>query len=321
MNQIPQIQSNNSTPNLATTGYGNSYALAIKTFQEALQFAEMLSKTNLVPMHYKNKPEEIMAAWQKGGEIGLPRMVALETIIPIKGKYCMYGDGLLGLVQASSVYEWHKETDDGHTATCTVKRKGSPPHTVTFSMDDAKRAGLLDKKTRLGQSYISTYQLYPATMRKYRARYPALKDQFADVLCGLRMVEEVMDYHDVEFKDIRHIKLNGKDMDTIAKEAVELVKQQESGEGAYVIYEDEDVNSIASGEVREDHNGFELVATEEQITEWHAWVNTVDLKDKQIDKVLKAAEVNRVEEMPYDKMQKWIDHLKKKAQQQAEGTV
>ncbi len=89
-----------------------------------------------------------------------------------------------------------EESDDGEVATCTVWRYERAPggrvkreSSASFSMDDAKRAGLAGKK--------GPWQDYPRRMRQMRARSFALRDAFADALRGLSVREEVMDYVDV----------------------------------------------------------------------------------------------------------------------------
>ena len=64
-------------------------------------------------------------------------------------------------------------------------RQGHEPHRVEFSIEDAKRAGLLGKS--------GPWQQYTARMLTLRARAFALRDKFADVLKGLSMAEEALD--------------------------------------------------------------------------------------------------------------------------------
>jgi hypothetical protein len=68
---------------------------------------------------------------------------------------------------------------------CVVKRKGRGQHRSTFSMEDARRAGLLNKQ--------GPWQQYTSRQLKLRARGFALRDVFADVLAGLVTTEEAMD--------------------------------------------------------------------------------------------------------------------------------
>ena len=69
--------------------------------------------------------------------------------------------------------------------TCTVKRRGEPEQSRTFTDEDAKAAGLKGK--------AGPWTQYPKRMRQMRARAFALRDVFPDVLRGLPVAEEVMD--------------------------------------------------------------------------------------------------------------------------------
>jgi hypothetical protein len=92
-------------------------------------------------------------------------------------------------VLASNLVEDMDETDDGETATCTIKRVGrATPIVRSFSNADAAKAGLKGK--------AGPWTQYPARMRQMRARAFALRDGFPDVLKGLRVAEETHDYAD-----------------------------------------------------------------------------------------------------------------------------
>ncbi len=76
---------------------------------------------------------------------------------------------------------------DAKVASCTVKRTGYPTAvTRTFSVDDAKKAGLWTKP--------GPWQTYPDRMLKMRARGFALRDTCSDCLMGLVLAEEAQDY-------------------------------------------------------------------------------------------------------------------------------
>jgi len=163
------------------------FSLAPTTFEEALRFASMVAKSDLAPKDFKNKPESVLIAMQMGYEAGLNPMQSIQNIAVINGRPCLWGDALLALVQNHPKFEYIKESDDGHTATCIVKRKGSEEHVVTFSMDDAQQANLLGKP--------GPWKQYPKRMRQMRARGFALRDQFSDALKGFNSAEEVSDYN------------------------------------------------------------------------------------------------------------------------------
>ena len=163
-------------------------------FPHYQKVAETLAKSGVVPTAYRNKPEDAFVAMAMGYQLGFPVEQALQDIAVINGRPCLWGDGLLSVVLN------HKECQDvkeepiysGQTVTgyiCTVHRKGHEPHSKTFTMQDAERAGLLKKG--------GVWSAYPERMLQMRARALALRDKFADALRGLRVAEEVQDSDDI----------------------------------------------------------------------------------------------------------------------------
>ena len=133
--------------------------------------------------------EKTFVAMQCGAEVGLPPVQSLQSIAVINGRPTIWGDALPGLVWGSGLCEGIEEriegTGDNRTAVCIARRKGVSPTERRFSMADAKRAGLLGK---------GPWTQYPDRMLQMRARGFALRDAFADVLKGLQIREEVLDY-------------------------------------------------------------------------------------------------------------------------------
>jgi hypothetical protein len=133
--------------------------------------------------------EKTFVAMQCGAEVGLPPVQSLQSIAVINGRPTIWGDALPGLVWGSGLCDGIEEriegTGDNRTAICIARRKGVSPTERRFSMADAKRAGLLGK---------GPWTQYPDRMLQMRARGFALRDAFADVLKGLQIREEVLDY-------------------------------------------------------------------------------------------------------------------------------
>lgn len=158
---------------------------------EGMQIAQLLAKSDIVPATFKGKPENILIAMQLGAEVGLNPMQAVQSIYVVNGRPSLWGDAVLGIVQASGLCEYCEETIDpkNQMATCKVKRKGDPVEVVrTFTLDDARKAGLLGKPGPWAQ--------YPNRMLQMRARSWALRDKFPDLLKGLRVREEEEDIVD-----------------------------------------------------------------------------------------------------------------------------
>ena len=169
--------------------------LALATFDDAFRFAKMVSQSDFAPKDFKGKPESCLLAIQHGSEVGLSPMQSLQSIAVINGRPTIWGDAALALVQSSPACEYIKEYIEGDgdqaVAVCEVKRRGYPAATVsTFSMFDAKRAGLAGKS--------GPWTQYPARMLALRARGFALRNAFADALRGLVTAEEAQDYPQAE---------------------------------------------------------------------------------------------------------------------------
>ncbi|HEY1244341.1 MAG TPA: recombinase RecT [Hyphomicrobiaceae bacterium] len=165
---------------------GRIAAIVPRSFAECWEQSQILARSKLVPTVFHQKPEDICVAIMHGLEVGLLPNQALASIAVINGRPTLWGDGMLAVVRGSGLVESFEETDDGQTATCAVKRRGEPRPTVRqFSLEDAKRAGLLGKQ--------GPWTQYPQRMRQMRARSWALRDGFADVLKGLYSAEEAQD--------------------------------------------------------------------------------------------------------------------------------
>jgi hypothetical protein len=162
-----------------------TFSLAPKDLDEAMRFADMLASASIVPKDYIGKPGNVLVAIQWGMELGLQPMQAMQSIAVINGRPSLWGDAMLALVKAHPAFEWIKEDCDGNIATCTVKRRGEPEVTQSFSLEEAKKAGLTGKQ--------GPWTEYPKRMLQMRARGFALRDAFPDALRGVISAEEARD--------------------------------------------------------------------------------------------------------------------------------
>lgn len=191
--------------------------LVIKTLDEACRHAAMIHKSGLAPNHF-DSPEKVLVAMQMAQELGLPPMTALKSMYVVNGTPSLYGDLPLAVVQKSGLLEkinecWfdvndklihpdNKNSDaEVHRAECTVKRFGMDPVTRSFSLKEARTAGL-DK---------NVYLKYRKRMLQMRARSWALKDAFSDILNGIS-IKEYDDYDQAKdvTNQVQKISLNDK---------------------------------------------------------------------------------------------------------------
>lgn len=199
MNQVAKLEE----PALpAKTGAiksgGGVLAVVPQSLDDVYRLANLIHKSGIGPKDFKS-PEACTVAILHGMEIGLKPMQALQRIAVINGRPTLWGDAMLGLVQASGLLEDIQESFEGkpgsdeHKAICVVKRIGRPtPIVGTFSQLDAKKAGLFGK--------AGPHTQYPDRMKQMRARSFALRDGFPDVLGGMYSAEEVLDMG--EMKDV-----------------------------------------------------------------------------------------------------------------------
>jgi hypothetical protein len=173
--------------------------LQLRSLDDYWRMAQCVSSSGLAPKGLE-KPEAALIAMQLGAEIGLPPLASLQQIAVINGRPSIYGDAQLGVVRGTGELErfdeWFEVTGkrvtrtpseftDDTQAVCLVKRRGYPETQDSFSVKDAKRAGLWGK--------AGPWSQYPARMLRFRARSFILRDQFGDALRGLRTVEESLD--------------------------------------------------------------------------------------------------------------------------------
>jgi hypothetical protein len=174
--------------------------MELRSLDDYWRFAGMLMRApTMIPKG--DTQESLVIKMQLGAEVGMTPMAAIQNIAVINGKPGLYGDGLLGVCQASPVFDWevfHEWCDgegDQMAYHCRVARKGGNPIEQVFSVADAKRAGLWGKQGPWTQT--------PRRMLQWRARSFACRDAFADVLRGMRSAEELMDFVDVQAQEVQ----------------------------------------------------------------------------------------------------------------------
>src|SRR3990172_3925521 len=164
----------------------SGFEMKPRNLDEAMKFCTIMAGSELVPKCYQDNPGNLAVAIQMGSELGLTPMRALRCIAVINGRASMWGDEMLAMVLASPGCEYVNEAEStDKEGVCRTKRKGCVEQVSRFTLEDAKRAGLLGK--------AGTWQTHTKRMLMLRARGFALRDTFADVLAGLVTVEEALD--------------------------------------------------------------------------------------------------------------------------------
>ena len=177
-------------PALPTIAFGAG-GIELRTFEDAYRFASAVAKSGLAPKGLET-PEKILIALQAGLELGFSPMRALSAVAVVNGRPSLMGEAALAKIRQSGVCKLGptittRGEGDKLAGVVRFQRDGmSEPLEVTFSVADAKRAGLWGKS--------GPWTQYPTTMLEWRAVARAAKLYFSDVLLGLALAEEVQDF-------------------------------------------------------------------------------------------------------------------------------
>lgn len=214
-----------------TNQISTQFSFSPRTFDEALKYATLISKSSFCPKDFRGRPEDVLIAIQMGNEIGLPAIQSIQNIAVINGRPCLWGDGALAVVQNHPHYEWISETlDEEGNAVCTVKRKNHEPHIAVFRIEDAKKARLWGKQ--------GPWSDYPNRMLQLRARGFALRDVFPDALKGLVTREEVEDYEVKPIKSARKVESEAVVTEPLPSASEVLVKHELTDPSRYNTHEE-----------------------------------------------------------------------------------
>jgi hypothetical protein len=185
-NPEPTTQNGNGGRALITVG---PRGVELRDVDAMFRFARCYLQSGLAPMSFKNE-QQLVICWAQAAELGLSPMQAIQGMSIINGRVGIMGDLALAMVEASGLLEQKRVeySGEGDELECkvTLQRKGREALTYSFSVREARVAGIYDRSP--------TWKSYPRRMTYYRALGFGLRDEFADVLKGIKTVEELLDY-------------------------------------------------------------------------------------------------------------------------------
>jgi len=177
-----------------------------KDYEDVMRFAGLVHASGLAPKSFDTAPK-VAIGILTNMEIGRPVITGLQDLAIINGRCGLYGDAITGQILASGLMEegYPKETETGTpfeddwTFTYTVKRRGRPEKTGRWTWMECKRAGYDDPKKRDGsRDPYSPWRRFTRRMMQWKARQFVNRDEFGDVLRGMKAVEELADIIEVE---------------------------------------------------------------------------------------------------------------------------
>lgn len=138
-------------------------------------------QAGILPPHVKSV-EQAVAIAGKGREMGFEPFQALEAIVPIQGRYTVGPEALLSLAYRR-VPGFVCRVKESTAEKCSVElgRNGVVSFTSTYTMEDARKAGLADK---------DNWRKNPVAMLRWRAMGAGLKIVCPDLRCGVPTADE-----------------------------------------------------------------------------------------------------------------------------------
>lgn len=158
--------------------------LTPSNFGDAWTMAQTLARSELVPDAMRGKPANVLLATMWGLEVGIGPARSLATIDVIKGKATMSADLVAALVMKHPDCEYFTLIESSsERCTYETKRRGSPkPIQLTWTIEDARRAGLTTK---------DNWTAYPAAMLRARTKKDLATAAYPDVVLGIEAAEEM----------------------------------------------------------------------------------------------------------------------------------
>jgi hypothetical protein len=152
--------------------------------EQAFTLAENLSQASLLPQYLRGKPHDVFMTLLLGRDLGLTAMQAITGIHVIDGKPSVSAGLAVALVKRSPACRYFRlveESDQG--VSYETQRQGEPgPQRMSYTIEDAKRAGLLGKKN---------WQAYPRAMMRARCSMALARDVYPDVVANVYDPEEL----------------------------------------------------------------------------------------------------------------------------------
>jgi hypothetical protein len=159
--------------------------MKLTTLEDMWRFAQYAHKAG-IRRRSLTSAEQAFCVIQYGDELGIGPMASLKGITFKGDTPTVDGDLALALVRASGKCSYVTELFDlsKQVATCIAKRVDQDKEIVsTFSIDDAKKAGLTGKS--------GPWKEYTNRMIRYRALGFCLRDAFPEVMQSIHITQEI----------------------------------------------------------------------------------------------------------------------------------
>jgi RecT family len=172
--------------------------LVPSNLDEAWRLSQYMAKSSLVPASYRNQPENVMIAIMMGIDLGISATQAMREVYVVEGRPASSALLKVALVKQSPLCEsWDLIESTERQCTIETKRKGGKPYRHTYTLEDARTAGLYPGKDS------SNWSKRPKLMMRRRCESELADEVYPDVTKGLRTEDEIQEIQEREIQGER----------------------------------------------------------------------------------------------------------------------
>ena len=195
----------------------NSYNSSLDMFEmmdKAYKFATIMAKSDIIPEHYRGKPENVFIAVQTAYRMNLDPMLVMQNTFTISGKLGMNSTFAISLANSSGLFIGGirykvKTLDENIEGEVTFYNNGTKDKKkVQFSniqvtaYTNLKSNGeeisyTIGMKEAIAEGWTTKagnkYQSLPTLMLSYRAATLLIRTHAPEVMNGMHVVEEIED--------------------------------------------------------------------------------------------------------------------------------
>lgn len=169
-----------------------------KLYNQSLQMANVLSKSEIIPQSYRNKPADCLIAIDISNRLGMSPAIVMQNSQIVRGNFTWKGSACKAMIDGCGryqktryVYVGKEGTDDYGVYLEAIDNDGDVVKGTPVTIGMAKKEGWYDKDG-------SKWRTLPDLMLKYRASAFFMRTECASIAMGFLTKEEVEDVYSTQ---------------------------------------------------------------------------------------------------------------------------
>lgn len=161
-----------------------------EVMEKAYRFSQIMAKSDIIPAHYRGKPENVFVAIQTAYRMNLDPMLVMQNTFVVSGKLGMNSAFAIALANSSGLFEGgirYKIIGEGKDLRVTayaILKATKEEISYEIGMSEA----IAENWTKNPK-----YRTLPELMLRYRAATLLIRTHVPEVINGMHMVEEIED--------------------------------------------------------------------------------------------------------------------------------